>query len=97
MHNTHSTIKSVYYVDIIGHTEYTVHIIVIQIRNISQVFIQGFGDAITISVKIESGKNKQEQMTNAKIVARKLINVFSAIVSVLIVSIAIIIANISFK
>lgn len=36
-------------------------------------------------------------MKNAKIVARKLINVFSAIVSVLIVSIAIIIANISFK
>ncbi len=97
MHNTHSTIKSVYYVDIIGPTEYTVHIIVIQIRNISQVFIQGFGDAITISVEIESGKNKQEQMKNAKIVARKLINVFSAIVSVLIVSIAIIIANISFK
>lgn len=93
MHNTHSTIKSVYYVDIIGTTEYTVHIIVIQIRNISQVFIQGFGDAITISVEI----NKQEQMKNAKIVARKLINVFSAIVSVLIVSIAIIIANISFK
>ena len=42
-------------------------------------------------------KNKQEQMKNAKIVARKLINVFSAIVSVLIVSIAIIIVNISFK
>lgn len=36
-------------------------------------------------------------MENAKIVARKLINVFSAIVSALIVIIAIIIANISFK
>lgn len=73
------------------------HVIVIQIRNISQAFIQGFGDCITISVEIESGRNKQEQMENAKIVARKLINVFSAIVSVLIVIIAIIIANISFK
>ena len=73
------------------------HAIVIQIRNISQAFIQGFGDCITISVEIESGRNKQEQMENAKIVARKLINVFSAIVSVLIVIIAIIIANISFK
>lgn len=81
----------------IGEMEYAVHVIVIQIRNVSQAFIQGFSDGISISIGIESGRKDQEKMKNAKAVVRKLINVFSIIVPILTVIIAIVIANISFK
>ena len=81
----------------IGEMEYAVHVIVIQIRDVSQAFIQGFSDGISISIGIESGRKDQEKMKNAKAVVRKLINVFSIIVPILTVIIAIVIANISFK
>mgnify|MGYP004519569977 FL=1 len=81
----------------IGEMEYAVHVIVIQIRDVSQAFIQGFSDGISISIGIESGRKDQEKMENAKAVVRKLINVFSIIVPILTVIIAIVIANISFK
>ena len=81
----------------IGEMEYAVHVIVIQIRDVSQAFIQGFSDGISISIGIESGRKHQEKMKNAKAVVRKLINVFSIIVPILTVIIAIVIANISFK
>ena len=77
--------------------EYAVHVIVIQIRGVSQAFIQGFSDGITISIGIESGNNNKERMKNAKNVIRKLINIFSVVVPILTIIIAIIIANISFK
>ncbi len=81
----------------IGEIEYAVHVIVIQIRDVSQSFIQGFSDGISISIGIESGRRNQEKMENAKVIVRKLINVFSIIVPILTVIIAILIANISFK
>lgn len=81
----------------IGEMEYAVHVIVIQIRDVSQAFIQGFSDGISISIGIESGRKNQEKMENAKIIVRKLINVFSIIVPIFTIIIAIIIANISFK
>ena len=81
----------------IGPTEYAVHVSVIQIRDVSQAFIQGLGDGISISIGIESGRKDQEKMKNAKSVGRKLINIFSVIVPVCTVIIAIIIADISFK
>ena len=46
----------------IGEMEYAVHVIVIQIRDVSQAFIQGFSDGITISIGIESGNNNKERM-----------------------------------
>lgn len=81
----------------IGEMEYAVHVIVIQIRDVSQAFIQGFSDGITISIGIESGNNNKERMKNAKNVIRKLINIFSVVVPILTIIIAIIIANILFK
>lgn len=81
----------------IGPLEYAVHVIVIQIRDVSQSFIQGFSDGITISIGIESGNKNNERMDIAKKVIRKLINIFSIIVTSLTIVVAIVIAHISFK
>lgn len=81
----------------IGPIEYAVHVIVIQIRDVSQSFIQGFSDGITISIGIETGNKNKEKMDVAKKVIRKLINIFSVVVPSLTIVIAIIIAHISFK
>lgn len=81
----------------IGPIEYAVHVIVIQISDVSQSFIQGFSDGITISIGIETGNKNKEKMDVAKKVIRKLINIFSIIVPSLTIVIAIIIAHISFK
>lgn len=81
----------------IGPLEYAVHVIVIQIRDVSQAFIQGFSDGITISIGIESGNKNKERMYTAKKVIRKLINIFSIIVTSLTITTAIVIAHISFK
>ncbi len=81
----------------IGSLEYAVHVIVIQVRDISQSFIQGFSDGITISIGIETGNKIKERMSIAKKVIRKLINVFSFIVPFVTIFISIIIAHISLK
>lgn len=81
----------------IGPLEYAVHVITIQIRNVSQSFIQGFSDGISISIGIETGNGNKERMNLAKIVIRKLITLFSIIVPLLTMIGAIIIAHISFK
>lgn len=81
----------------IGPLEYAVHVIVIQIRDVSQSFIQGFSDGITISIGIESGHQNKDRMVQAKKTIRKLINIFSAIVTVVTIIVAIVIAHISFK
>ena len=79
----------------IGPLEYAVHVIVMQIRDVSQSFIQGFSDGITISIGIETGSKSKERMGIAKKVIRKLINIFTVIVPILTVIAAIIIAHIS--
>lgn len=78
----------------IGPLEYAVHVIVMQIRDVSQAFIQGFSDGITISIGIETGNNIKERMDIAKKVIRKIINIFSIIVPLIIFFISIIIAHI---
>ena len=80
-----------------GPLEYAVHVIVIQIRDVSQSFIQGFSDGITISIGIESGNKNKKRMDIAKKVIRKLINIFSIIVTLLTTVAAIIIAYIALK
>lgn len=81
----------------IGPLEYAVHVIVIQIRDVSQSFIQGFGDGITISIGIETGNKNKKRMDIAKKVIRKLISIFSIIVTSLTIVAAIVIAHISFR
>ena len=81
----------------IGPLKYAVHVIVIQIRNVSQAFIQGFSDGITISIGIETGHQNKEKMQCAKNVIKKLINLFSILVPVLTMIVASIIGHISFK
>lgn len=81
----------------IGNLEYSVHVILIQIANIYESFIQGFGDGITISVGIASGRKDSNYMNNVKSVAKKLIRYTSFILPFIIFIISIIIMNISLR
>lgn len=65
-----------------GENEYAVHIILIQIRDIVENFIQGFGDGITISIGIASGKNDKKYMEKVKGIAKTIINISSIIVPI---------------
>lgn len=78
-----------------GETEYAVHVILIQIKDIIGSFIQGFGDGITISVGIASGREDKNYMSNAKQVAKNLINRASIIVPLATLIISIVIMKIS--
>lgn len=78
----------------IGPLEYAVHVILIQIADVSQAFVQGFSDGISISIGIETGKKNKERMEIAKKVIRKIITMFSIIVPVVVTIIAIVIAHI---
>lgn len=80
-----------------GENEYAVHVILIQIRDIVEAFVQGFGDGITISVGIASGRKVKDYMDEVKNVAKKIIKTASIIMPVLTFCIAIIIMNISLK
>lgn len=80
-----------------GNLEYAVHVILIQIANIYEAFIQGFGDGITISVGIAFGSKTTEPMNKVKNVSKKLINICSFIFPILVFIIAIIVMNISLK
>lgn len=80
-----------------GENEYAVHVILIQIRDIIESFVQGFGDGITISVGIASGKKVDSYMNEVKNVAKKIIRKASMIMPVITFGVAIIIMNISLK
>lgn len=80
-----------------GENEYAVHVILIQIKDIIGSFIQGFGDGITISVGIASGKKDIDYMKSTKQVARTLINRASVIVPLVTFFIALIIMKISLR
>lgn len=80
-----------------GNLEYSVHVILLQIANVYESFIQGYGDGITISVGIASGKSNKNYMKNVKDVAKKLINYSSVILPFLILGISIVIMNISLR
>ena len=49
-----------------GENEYAVHVILIQVKDIIGSFVQGFGDGITISIGIASGKKDINYMKNTK-------------------------------
>ncbi len=80
-----------------GNLEYSVHVILIQIADIYESFIQGFGDGITISVGIASGKNDNKYICAVKDVARQIINYASAILPIVILVISFVIMNISLR
>lgn len=80
-----------------GNLEYSVHVILLQIANVYESFIQGYGDGITISIGIASGKNDENYMVKVKNVAKKLINYSSLILPFVILGISIIIMNISLR
>lgn len=80
-----------------GNLEYSVHIILIQIANIYESFIQGFGDGITISVGIASGKQDNKYLNSVKIVSKKVVNYASLILPFIILIISFIIMNISLR
>lgn len=81
----------------IGENEYAVHVILIQIRDIIESFVQGFGDGITISVGIASGRNDNGYMEKVRNVAKTLIKKASIIITIITCGIALIIMNISLK
>lgn len=81
----------------IGELEYAVHVIVIQIMDVSQAFIQGFSDGISVTIGVESSSRIKYRIEAAKISIRKAINILSVIVPILTSIIAIIVAYISLK
>lgn len=80
-----------------GNLEYSVHVILLQIVNIYESFIQGFGDGISISIGIASGKNNETYTKKVKKIAKKLINYGSIILPFIILTVSFIIMNISLK
>ena len=80
-----------------GNLEYSVHVILIQIADIYESFIQGFGDGITISVGIASGKQDRQYINNVKMVAKKVVNYASIILPIIILIISFVIMNISLR
>lgn len=80
-----------------GSVEYAVHVILIQIANIYEAFIQGFGDGITITAGIASGNKKEDNMSKVKETARKIVNKCSIIFPIIVFFIAMIVTKISLK
>lgn len=80
-----------------GNLEYSVHVILLQIANVYESFIQGYGNGITISIGIASGKNDKNYMMKVKNVAKKLISYSSVILPFVILGLSIIIMNISLR
>lgn len=80
-----------------GTLEYAVHVILLQIANVYESFIQGYGDGITISIGIASGKNDKNYIKKVKNVAKKLINYTSIILPFVVLVISLIIMKISLR
>lgn len=78
-----------------GKLEYAVHVILQQIANIYEAFIQGFGDGITISVGIATGKKDKKEIEQVKIVAKKVIKYCTIIFPIFILFIAVIVRKIA--
>ncbi len=80
-----------------GENEYAVHVILIQVKDIIGSFVQGFGDGITISIGIASGKKDINYMKNTKDISKILINRASIAVPLATFFISLIIMNISLR
>lgn len=81
----------------IGMLEYAVHVIFLQITNIFDSFMQGYGDGITISIGVASGKNNNSYINTVKAVAKKLIRYTSVILPFVAICVSLIVMNISLK
>ena len=80
-----------------GNLEYAVHVILLQIANVYEAFTQGYGDGITISIGIASGKSNKNYMLRVQNIAKKLINYTSMILHLIILGISMIIMKISLR
>lgn len=80
-----------------GPLEYAVHVILIQIVNVYESFVSGFGEGISINVGIASGDGKERNIHHVENVAKKIINKCSVIFPVIIFFISIIVMKISIK
>ena len=80
-----------------GPLEYAVHVILIQIVNVYESFVSGFGEGISINVGIASGDGKERNIHHVENVAKKIINKCSVIFPVIIFFISIIVMKISMK
>lgn len=80
-----------------GNLEYAVHVILLQIANVYEAFTQGYGDGITISIGIASGKSNKNYMLRVQNIAKKLINYTSMILPLIILGISMIIMKISLR
>jgi len=80
-----------------GNLEYSVHVILIQIANIYESFTQGFGEGITISIGVASGKNDNKYMEKVMSVAKKLIKYGSLILPIVVFVISVAIMKISLR
>lgn len=78
-----------------GEKEYAVHVILIQIKDIICSCVQGFGDGITISVGIASGRKDTKYMFNTKQIAKILIDRASFILPLATFLISLVIMKIS--
>lgn len=80
-----------------GELEYAVHVILIQIKDIEEAFIQGFGDGITISVGVASGKKQKDYMQQVKQITKRVIIKVSIIIPIVVLGIAIMVICISLR
>lgn len=80
-----------------GPLEYAVHVILIQIVNIYESFVSGFGEGISINIGIASGDGKERNIHHVENVAKDIINKCSVAFPVIIFCISIVVMKISLK
>ena len=80
-----------------GPLEYAVHVILIQVVNVYESFVVGFGEGISINVGIASGNGKERNIHHVENVARDIINKCSVVFPVIIFCISITMMKISLK
>ena len=80
-----------------GPLEYAVHVILIQIVNIYESFVSGFGEGISINVGIASGNGKERNIHHVENVAKNITNKCSVIFPIIIFLVSIIVMKISIK
>lgn len=80
-----------------GPLEYAVHVILIQVVNVYESFVSGFGEGISINVGIASGNGKERNIHHVENVARDIINKCSVAFPVIIFCISITMMKISLK
>ncbi len=80
----------------IGVVAYGVHTILIQIKNVVESFLQGFGDGLTINIGIVCGEKNKKNINHMKEITNKLISRLKIIIPIITMCIAIVIITISF-